>query len=517
MIGKMNLVISISILLVVISSSSTITAVMATNGSSYYAGYITAHANLIPGNTPNANWYPFYSNDTCIIHPSSTPANGRVMPAVTNTTACQDGFWDGWKDWCSNPKYAVDCITNITSGNIPPMLLQAHHEYMKGYDAANGTGAAMCPIGENAVFCNGFNENNGDYGDSDCADTPMANITTDLVGCIGDNIPANQIGGLPALIGNWHFVNQSSTKPLEPAIKGTMLFNSNGYSRMVVPSKTVFGDYTLESSWAYIGTKNHILTLCYAGGCENATLTGVAPNSIDFIDNNNDTLHLTRLHNISAYKAQTTSLALASEIRNQNNVTIIYQNGLSAIDLKNYTGAQSLFQKALAINPRNVQVLSSMGQVLYYLANYTGATAVLDKALTIDPSYQHALEIKGILLYELGHFRESLASLDKALEFEPYPYYSTLENKGLALYRLGDYTESISALNSALKLNPDEHAFFNKGLVLATLGLKTHDVGDLNAALDNLNKTLRINPNYGDALSIKTLITQLLSPQTNGQ
>jgi tetratricopeptide (TPR) repeat protein len=137
-----------------------------------------------------------------------------------------------------------------------------------------------------------------------------------------------------------------------------------------------------------------------------------------------------------------------------------------------------------------------------------------DKALKIKPSYAYALELKGIMLYKTGHFKEAVASLDKALALEPYSYaYSTLENKGLALYQLGDYTDALSALDKALRLNSwDEHAFFNKGLVLATLGLQTHDIGDLNAALDNLNKALRTNPNYADALSIKTLITQLLMP-----
>jgi hypothetical protein len=62
---------------------------------------------------------------------------------------------------------------------------------------------------------------------------------------------------------------------------------------MTVPNKTAFGDYTLESSWGYIG--HNILTQCYAGGCENSTLTTVTPNHIEFTDNHGDTIHLMRL------------------------------------------------------------------------------------------------------------------------------------------------------------------------------------------------------------------------------
>jgi len=107
------------------------------------------------------------------------------------------------------------------------MILQAHQEYSRGYNTANGSGNSMCPIGNNAVFCLGWNSNNGDYGYSDCADTPLANITTSPMGCISDTMTENQIGGLAALVGKWNFVNQSSSSTIE----GTMLFNNNGYMR----------------------------------------------------------------------------------------------------------------------------------------------------------------------------------------------------------------------------------------------------------------------------------------------
>jgi len=50
-----------------------------------------------------------------------------------------------------------------------------------------------------------------------------------------------------------------------PGIRGTMLFNNNRYDLV-----TVYGDYTLEGGWGTLG--HNILTICYAGGCENNTL-----------------------------------------------------------------------------------------------------------------------------------------------------------------------------------------------------------------------------------------------------
>ena len=103
-----------------------------------------------------------------------------------------------------------------------------------------------------------------------------------------DTLKASQIGAaaLPILVRNWHYVNSS----LGSTISGKIVYGANGDVNMTVPNKTAFGDYTLESSWGYIG--HNILTQCYAGGCENNTLTTLTPNHIEFTDNHGDTIHL---------------------------------------------------------------------------------------------------------------------------------------------------------------------------------------------------------------------------------
>jgi tetratricopeptide (TPR) repeat protein len=405
------------------------------------------------------------------------------------------------------------------------MLLQAHQQYVKGYDAANGSGVAMCPLGENAVFCSGWDSNNDDYGGQDCADEPLANITTDLTGCISDNIPANQIGNLPALVGTWNFTNESSVQ-IEPTVKGTMLYNSNGYSRMVVPSKTGFGDYSLESSWAYLGTKQHVLTLCYAGGCENATLTRITSNHIDFTDNNNDTIHLTRI----TTSTPEPSLVLASEMRNHNNVTIIYQNGQSAIDLKNYTGAQNLFQDALAIDPDNVKVLADLGQVDYNLQNYTGALRSEDRALSIDPTNVYALQQKAFVLYHLGDYKQALATTDRALELTGPSNDNAWTAKGVTLMALGEYKQAITAFDEAMKVNvntngqtysyPDASVtLYNKASALLSLGQEEHDIRDINAALQTVTKSLYFDfdSTLKNAQGLRQSLLDLLAWTNNGQ
>jgi len=499
-----------------------IASVKATNEGSYRLGYMKAYLTLDPQNSPGANWYPELKNDTCSLSKSYISDN-KIMPAVTNTTSCLDGFFQGWRDWCSsNAKHAVGCIGNLTLGDFPDTLLKAHQQYIAGQKAANNIYSTICPVGENAAFCLGW-ANNNTFDDEGCADEPAANITTGLVGCIGDTLTESQIGGLPTLVGNWHFVNETKANN-KPSITGTFLFNNDGYMRMTVPNKSGLGDYVKEESWGYLG--HRILTFCNTDGdCQNSTLTMIMPNHMEFVDSNYNTVHLMRyspspptpLPTVAAAQhhiTPTTPHYIITNPKQTNNMTTLYQSGRFQADMGNNTGAIAIYKKALGIDPNNEKVLADMGRVLFGLKNYTGAMSVLNKAIDLNSTDANTLELKGIVLYELGHFREAVVSLDKALELEPsYSSYYALENKGLALYKLGDYTDALSTLDKALRLNSgDTTAIYNKALVLATLGLSTHDVGDLNAALDNLNKALRINPNYGDAWSIQTLLTQLLMP-----
>ncbi len=55
----------------------------------------------------NANLYPEFYNNTCALKSSYVldypkEVYGIIIPAVTNTTACINGWFSGWKDWCSS-------------------------------------------------------------------------------------------------------------------------------------------------------------------------------------------------------------------------------------------------------------------------------------------------------------------------------------------------------------------------------------------------------------------------------
>jgi tetratricopeptide (TPR) repeat protein len=195
---------------------------------------------------------------------------------------------------------------------------------------------------------------------------------------------------------------------------------------MTIPNKSGLGDYKQEESWGYFGHK--VITFCNAeGNCQNSTLTTITPNHIEFLDSNNNTVHLMRFHPSSITAAPT-----HIQPEETNNVTILYYNGENQSNLQNYTGAKAIYQKALAIDPDSVKVLADMGRVLYNLKNYTSAFQSLDKAIRLDPSYAYAYEEKGWILYHLGYYREALVSLNKTLELDPNNT-QTMDTKGSTL------------------------------------------------------------------------------------
>jgi hypothetical protein len=234
-----------------------------------------------------ANSNPELDNNTCSRNPASVLNDAAVMPAITNVTACKDGFFAGYKVWCIN--HAVNCVGNITMGDFPDMILKAHDQLLAGAKAVNGSGNSMCPIGNSGAFCNGWDSNNDDYGNSDCGDIyvnytgPFAN---NLIGCPLDSINQTNMAKPHELIGKWNYLNESATT----TISGILAFSSKGNFTLTVPNPG--GDYTLEGSWG--NQWKNLLTLCYAGGCENNTLTTMTSNHIEFIDNNGNTIHLMR-------------------------------------------------------------------------------------------------------------------------------------------------------------------------------------------------------------------------------
>lgn len=138
-------------------------------------------SNSGPNNNATLNEYNEFDPTHCKISPSDTSFTSKNIPAVTNTTSCEDGWFAGWKHSCF--QHSLDCIENMTVGDTPPMLSKIHQEYLAGAKAGNGTNS-QCPMTGNAAFCQGWLSSNN-FDDEGCSDDypDSGPFSSNLIGC----------------------------------------------------------------------------------------------------------------------------------------------------------------------------------------------------------------------------------------------------------------------------------------------------------------------------------------------
>jgi hypothetical protein len=92
----------------------------------------------------------------------------------------------------------------ITLGDFPDMMIKTHQKFLRGYNAANGSGN-LCSIGENAL---GWYNNNGeDHECGDAYDNYSRPFSNGLLGCPLDTMSPNQMAKPHILIGTLDYVD----------------------------------------------------------------------------------------------------------------------------------------------------------------------------------------------------------------------------------------------------------------------------------------------------------------------
>ncbi|MGC2575030.1 MAG: hypothetical protein WA364_26260 [Candidatus Nitrosopolaris sp.] len=115
-----NVYIHLSLLIAILAAAPTLA--YATNEGSFISGFWSG-SSTGPNNAPGQNANPSFDSNTCKLSSSDTSftVKSEVIPAVTNTTACEDGWFTGYKNWCA--KNSMDCVNNITQGIFPDFLV----------------------------------------------------------------------------------------------------------------------------------------------------------------------------------------------------------------------------------------------------------------------------------------------------------------------------------------------------------------------------------------------------------
>src|SRR5438876_3774987 len=127
--------------------------------------------------------------------------------------------------------------------------------------------------------------------------------------------------------------------------------------------------------------------------------------------------------------------------------------GIVAAQRRNFSAADELLRRALAVDPRAPDALANRSNVQNALGRFADALASADEALRIDPRHVGALYNRALALHRQNRHAEAIASYDAALAVAP-DFVDALANRGAALLDLQRYDEALSSFDRALARRP---------------------------------------------------------------
>ena len=154
--------------------------------------------------------------------------------------------------------------------------------------------------------------------------------------------------------------------------------------------------------------------------------------------------------------------------------------------------AELSYKKILSKEPKHFDSLHLLGVLESQKGNNDKALTLINQALQINPKNYIAYNNMALVYKNLEMFSEALDNCEKAIALKE-DYADALSNKGKILIKIKQYEEAKSIflnLNNLYALNSEY--YFN----LAIINIEQ---GDVQEAIKNLNKTIKIKPNFPEA------------------
>lgn len=191
-----------------------------------------------------------------------------------------------------------------------------------------------------------------------------------------------------------------------------------------------------------------------------------------------------------------------------NDVKILLNNGVSAINNDDIEAAIPYFDQVLKIEPNNTAALVDKGVALGSLQKYDEAITYFDRVLVINPNDINALNNKAAALVKLHKFNEATVLVDQVLKMQPTNLVA-LSNKRVAINH-GDYSYR-SGLSDFFNIFCQIEILDSHGTLVAYIEPPDIYVPDpylLNAALDTTSPTVNFTFGAGEKTLEKSNFTK---------
>jgi Tfp pilus assembly protein PilF len=199
-----------------------------------------------------------------------------------------------------------------------------------------------------------------------------------------------------------------------------------------------------------------------------------------------------------------------------------YNDGIAALEAKQYDAAVENLNKAAEVDPKQVAIWTHLAEAYQDEAGAkTGADHDAAVAKAIE-SYGKALELKpddasihnnyGLLLAKANRFPDATAELEKAAQIEPANACKYYYNLGALYTNAGQTDPAVDTFKKAIAADPNcSDAYYQMGVALVAKATMTPDgkMVPVPGTVEALQKYLQLKPDGQYAQPAKEMLTAL--------
>jgi tetratricopeptide (TPR) repeat protein len=172
--------------------------------------------------------------------------------------------------------------------------------------------------------------------------------------------------------------------------------------------------------------------------------------------------------------------------------------------------ALATYQQSIKDNPREISFYILAGGLYETKSDWEHAKAMYQQALNIEPNNPLASNnLAYVILQQGGNVDVALSMAQTARRGMP-DSPNAADTLGWAYYQKGVYQSAIDSFQEALRLNEKNHGA-EDATVHYHLGLAYQKANQSALARQQLERVLKINPNYPNAADVRKALSELRS------
>jgi tetratricopeptide (TPR) repeat protein len=172
--------------------------------------------------------------------------------------------------------------------------------------------------------------------------------------------------------------------------------------------------------------------------------------------------------------------------------------------------ALATYQQSIKDNPREISFYILAGGLYEMKSDWEHAKAMYQQALNIEPNNPLASNnLAYVILQQGGNVDVALSMAQTARRGMP-DSPNAADTLGWAYYQKGVYQSAIDSFQEALRLNEKNHGA-EDATVHYHLGLAYQKANQSALARQQLERVLKINPNYPNAADVRKALSELRS------